>query len=364
MNILIVLIVFFLICTVYGKLLERRGLAGLACSRCFSNEHFFEGESGELVEVISNDRPLLIPWLRVESRISQHLQFGQQENLDISGNIYHKSLFILMPYQKITRRHRVKFLHRGVYDVGNATLTVGDVSGMFQCSRSQRFHAPVTVYPKLLSRMDLPLPLSRMIGDTMVQRQLLRDPFWVNNIRSYQPGDPIRDIHWPATARIGELQVRVHDFSAQTRLMVVINAQMKNTQWADLMPYEQGTIEYEISLAATMCLQALESGLTAGFCTNMRYDDREESTIILPSGGEGRDAALLTDFAHLQITRTLHFNTFLESLYDFSDLDFVVLSPYDCPDIQIRLDQLRHRGNTVKFFLVDPVPEVNYESKA
>ena len=362
MNILIVLIVFFVLCVGYGKILERWGLMGLACTRKFSRRSFFEGESGEMVEIISNDRPVLVPWLRVESRISKYLQFGQQENLDISGSIYHKSLFILMPYQRITRRHKVKFLHRGAYDIGNATLTVGDVSGMFQCSRVQKFNAPVLVYPRLLDQDDLPMPLSRLIGEAMVERQLLRDPFLVNNIRPYQPGDPVRDIHWPATARTGDLHVRVHDFSAQTRLMVVINAQMKNTQWANLMEYEQGVIEREISMAATLCVHALRSGLIAGFCTNMRYDDRDESTVILPAGGEAREEELLTAFAHLQIVRTLHFNTFLESLFSLSGLDFVVLSPYDCPEIQERLEGLRQRGNTVKFFLVEDEAEVNHEA--
>lgn len=361
MNILIVIIVFFAICIIYGKLLEKYGLTGLACSREFSRRSFFEGEEGELVEVISNDRPILIPWLRVESRISHHLKFGRQENLDISGSIYHKSLFILMPFQRITRRHHVTFSHRGVYDIGNATMTVGDVSGMFQCSRAQRFHVPVLVYPRLIDEDDLPMPLSRLMGEAMVQRQLLRDPFLVNNIRAYQPGDPVRDIHWPATARTGELHVRVHDFSAQTRLMVVINAQLRHNQWADLMDYEQRPIEREISMAATLCLQALKNGLTAGFCTNMRYDKREESTVIMPAGGDAREEELLTAFAHLQIVRTLHFNTFLESLAALSGLDFVVLSCYDHPDIQERLEALRQRGNTVKFFLMEEEQEATDE---
>ena len=107
MNILIVLLVFFGLSIAYGKILQRHGLAGLSCSRQFSRRSFFEGEEGELVEIISNDRPVLVPWLRVESRMSRHLQFGHQENLDISSNIYHKSLFILMPFQRITRRHHV-----------------------------------------------------------------------------------------------------------------------------------------------------------------------------------------------------------------------------------------------------------------
>ena len=107
MNVLVVLAVFAALCVAYGRLLEHVALRGLTCTRAFSRREVFEGDEGELVEVISNDRPLIVPWLRVESRISRHLQFGRQENLDVSGSMYHKSLFTLMPYQRITRRHRV-----------------------------------------------------------------------------------------------------------------------------------------------------------------------------------------------------------------------------------------------------------------
>ena len=353
MNVLVVLAVFAALCIAYGRLLEHVALRGLTCTRAFSRREVFEGDEGELVEVISNDRPLIVPWLRVESRISRHLQFGSQENLDVSGSMYHKSLFTLMPYQRITRRHRVKFLHRGEYNIGSASLTAGDVTGFFQCSREQRLDAPVTVYPRLLDDRDLPMPFSRLIGEMMLERQLQRDPFLINGIRPYRPGDPVRDIHWPATARMGELHVRVHDFSAQTRLMVVFNAQLKENQWDNLMEYEQDLIEREISMAATLCVRALRAGLTAGFAANMPIGVSEESTVLLPSGGEAREEELLTAFARLRILRTRSFNTFLEELSGLSGLDMVVLSPYDSGELQLRLEALRSRGNTVRLHVME-----------
>lgn len=353
MNVLVVLLVFVALCAGYGFLLGRVGLKGLTCTRAFSRREAFEGEEGELVEVISNDRPLIVPWLRVESRVSRHLQFGRQENLDVSGSMYHKSLFTLMPYQRVTRRHRVRFLRRGEYNLGSASLTAGDLTGFFQCSREQRLDAPVTVYPRLLDDRDLPMPFSRLIGEWMLERQLQRDPFLINSLRPYRPGDPVRDIHWPATARMGEPYVRVHDFSAQTRLMVVLNAQMKESQWDNLMEYEQETIEREISVAATLCVRALRAGLTAGFAANMPVGASEASAVLPPSGGEAREEELLTAFARLRILRTRSFNTFLEELRALSGLDMIVLSPYDSEALQVRLEALRARGNTVRLFVVE-----------
>ena len=129
MSPLTILVALCALYAVFGMLIAKVGLRGLTCTRSFSRPAAYEGETGEMIEVVRNDRPMIIPWLRVESRISRHLQFGRQENLDVSGSMYHKSLFTLMPYQRITRRHRVRFLHRGAYDIGSACLTAGDVTG-------------------------------------------------------------------------------------------------------------------------------------------------------------------------------------------------------------------------------------------
>ena len=75
----------------------RLGLKKLSCWRSFSRSSFFEGESGELVEVVRNDTFFLIPWLRVETCISPHLRLGRQDNLQVSGEMYYCSFFSLMP---------------------------------------------------------------------------------------------------------------------------------------------------------------------------------------------------------------------------------------------------------------------------
>ena len=115
----------------------RKGLKNLSCTRDFSRPAAFEGEEAELVEVVRNDRPIIIPWLMVESRISPYLRLGRQENLHVSGEMHYCSQFTLMPYQQIRRRHKVRFLHRGSYNLGNASLTAGDILGFSKFQRTQ-----------------------------------------------------------------------------------------------------------------------------------------------------------------------------------------------------------------------------------
>lgn len=357
MNIIIIFITFLVIYLVTGYLLTKFGLKGLECSRQFSSPAVFTGEDGELVEVVRNDRPMLIPWLRMESNISPHLRLGRQENLNVSDSRHYSSLFTLMPYQQVRRRHKVHFGHRGAYDLGNATLTIGDVLGLFQANREQQMQVPVLVFPRLLEENQLPRPLSLLLGEMTSRRQLLTDPFLVRGIRTYQIGDPVRDIHWPATARMGEAQVRQYDYTIHTRLMVILNVQRTDDQWGDnLMEYEENEIEYGISMAATLCIRALRSGLAAGFAANMPVGEEKSSVILLPDGNPAREEELLTTFARLTILRTLSFPYFLKTLTNVEDMDVVVLSCYDSEELQLGLNHLRSRNNRVTLHLLEMQP--------
>lgn len=356
MSVIVILVVAALVYTAMGLLLTKFGLRGLQCTRAFSRVAVFEGDEGEMIEVVRNDRPMLIPWLRVESHISPHLQLGRQENLNVSGSRYYCSLFTMLPWQQVKRRHRVKFLHRGEYDLGSASLSVGDVLGLFQASREQQMHVPVIVFPRLLDERELPQPLSLLLGEAMSKRPLLTDPFLVRGIRDYLPGDPVRDIHWPATARMGTAQVRVFDHTARMKLMVILNAQRKDAQWGDhLMEYEEGEIEYGISVAATMCVRALRNGLSAGFAANMPFGEEKSSVIMMPDANASREEELLTAFARLTVVRTLAFPLFLDTLTNITDMDVLVLSCYDSPDVQSGLEKLRRQGNQVTLHILERV---------
>jgi len=349
----ILLLCVFLLYMLSVALLRRFALPGLMCTRAFSKPAYFEGDEGEMIEVVRNDRPFIIPWLRVESGVSPYIRFGRQENLNISDTAHTSSLFTLMPYQQIRRRHHVRFLRRGAYDLGRASLTAGDLLGLAEINREQDMHVPVLVYPRLLDPRDLPAPLFRMVSEMPSSSSLLDDPFLVRGIRPYQIGDPVRDIHWPATARTGEAHVRLHDRSAQSRLLILMNVQQSADQWGDvLMEYEQGDAEYAISMAATLCMHALDTGAAAGFSANMPLTGETDCVFLPPENGEVARERLLAAFARLKIVRALRFETFLARLPAMCGVHILVLSRYDSEEIQSALAQLRRMGNHTSLYLM------------
>ena len=50
-------------------------LKGISYNRFFSVYRAFEGQEIEMVERISNKKLLPVPWLRIESKISENLEF-------------------------------------------------------------------------------------------------------------------------------------------------------------------------------------------------------------------------------------------------------------------------------------------------
>jgi len=332
----------------------RRGMMRLTCQRRFSKTRVFEGETGELVEVVRNDTPYLIPWFRVESRISPYIRLGRRADLDVSGEMYYCSIFTLLPFQQIRRRHKVSFLHRGAFDLGNAALTSGDVLGVFRFFGTQEEQAPVLVYPRLLEPEELPLPVSKTLGELVRRQQLLTDPFLVRGIRAYQPGDPVRDIHWAATARTGEVQLRVRDYSARTRLLVVLNVQHQDIQMNNYVPESHWPwVEAGIRMAASVCVQALRSGMSAGFASNMPLGHSQERTLLLPADGSAQEEELLAAFARLSVRRTVRFPELLEDLEKYQDLDLLIISRYDSESIRLCVDKLRQAGNQVTFYQME-----------
>ncbi len=354
MSVWVLVAVFALLAEIQHILIRRSALPRIRYKRYFSAREAFEGDEIELIEVIRNDRFLLIPWLRAETKVSPNLRFGRQENLDIRATAYHKSVFLLMPFQQVTRRHRVTLMRRGQYDLGHVALTVGDLMSLGLDTAELAFpDAVINVYPRLLSPDAVPLPISKLQGDLVVRRHLIADPFLVNGIRPYQIGDNRRDIHWGATARTGQMQVKTHDYTADTRLMIVLNGQMRPDQWGELMDYETDVIERGLSLAATAAARALSCGVPVGFAANLPFLEEKECARLSPAWHAARLEEMLLALSRIRIVRVRRFPTLLDDLTALRDTDFLILSPYLDAEIEEKADALKQAGNTATFCLIE-----------
>jgi len=352
-NIVWIIVVALALAVLQTMLFSLTNLRRLTYRRYFSRKTVYEGEKVELVEIIRNVKPLPVPWLRAESRISPNLRFGSDavnEEREISGNRYHRSVFFLGPFCQITRRHEVTCLKRGHYEAGSVALTAGDLLGMSRKSRQLQLECALDVYPVLLSEDELDTPSTRWQGELAVRRWIMPDPFLTSGVRDYRAGDPQRDIHWRASARTGQLQVKVRDYTADPRMLVVLNVQASEEQWGDLMDYEQEGIEQGIRIAATLCMRALSAGVEAGFASNACLFGEKGTgrTVYVPaSNAAAQTELLLMTMARMEIYREMTFPTFLETLTEVSGIDILILSMYQSEQIDYRIEELRRAGNSV-----------------
>ncbi len=359
MSIIWILVSVGIVILIQGLLVALFGMKSIGYERRFSQKSAFEGEQVKLVEVIRNRKILPVPWIRAESRISPSLRFGhggQSEEREISADQYHKSVFYLGPFSQITRRHEVTCLRRGHYEVGSVALTAGDLVAIWMKTQQLNLSCALDVYPRLLSEEELDTPSTRWQGELAVKRWIMPDPFLVSGIRDYRPGDPLRDVHWRASARTGSLQVKTRDYTADPRMLVVLNVQASEEQWGDLMDYEQEGIEQGIRIAATLCRRALDAGVEAGFATNacMTGEKGTGRTILIPARrANDQLEILLTAMARMEIHREVTFPTLLESLCGLQGEDILILSTYDSEQIQARVDMLRQAGNSVTMMALE-----------
>lgn len=327
------------------------GLKKVTYSRRFGEPAVFEGESVELIEEIRNRKWLPVPWLRIESMIHANLQFAHQDNLDISkGQTYqnHKSLFALMPYTQIVRRHTMKCAKRGHYLLNSVSLSSGDILSLSVKTRQIGLSEGILVYPALLPYDQIPFPSQSWQGDVVVRRWIVDDPFLISGAREYQYGDDLRYINWKSTARSGKLQVHKHDYTADYRLMICVNFAVSSEMWTAVSNRE--LIERGISMAATIAQYALSAGLETGFaCNGHLSGEAKESVRILPMNGSDHLTLLYQTMAKLEIALTQPFDAFLEqeTALETRNTDFVLITAYVDEKIQAQMDRLREMGNSV-----------------
>lgn len=341
-------------------LYKRWAMVGLAYNRTFSVDHAFEGEWVQMRETIRNNKPLPLPLLTVESRMNGNLQLSSHANLEVNDIGYHKSLFTLMPFSKITRTHQVRCLRRGYYEVRSLAVCAHDLFGLARVSENEvEVRAGIVVYPKLYDPGLFTLPSHSLMGNLIVRRWIAEDPFLLSGIREYESGDPLNAVNWKATAKTGALKVNQYDHSANTRLMLLLNVESSEQQWG--RDGDTGPVEHGISVCATMAKKAIDQGMEAGFAANgCRFGGGREPIFLESASGDPQLYALWESMAMLEIRRSMSFHTFLETQVGLglTGCDILVLTTYvdDAIDSQVRL--LRLSGNSVDYWMLEPEQEV------
>ncbi|TXK78394.1 DUF58 domain-containing protein [Paenibacillus sp. N3.4] len=352
-----ILIIAAVLYVLQHQVFTRLGFRGLRMERTFNKTHCHAGENIEMIETIVNNKLLPIPWLRLESTFHAGLHFAKQTNLEVSSGAIsqnHRSLFSLMPYTRIVRRHHIQCAKRGWYKLETAAAAIGDIVGIPAVSATHRFQSELLVYPPLVNYEDIPLPSSRWQGDIVVKRWIMPDPFMTSGVREYRYGDTMSSIHWKATARSQRLQVFSREFTADPRLLIVVNTQITETMWDAVSDPE--LVEKGLSYAATLADYAISQGVPVGFGFNgWRQDQPGIPVYLAPEGGWPHLDRLFETMAKLAVSCCRSCNDFLANWeeQDGSAVDIVLLTAFVSSALQSRISQLEAMGHSVYIVPLD-----------
>jgi uncharacterized protein (DUF58 family) len=263
--------VFFVLSTVAVLFLAQawadRVLSRLSALHEFDQDRAFPDETLQLRIVATNDKWLPLTWIRVRSALPAALTPAgaprRWPGNDRGG--YLQGLASIGSYGQAAWTFEVPCRTRGVYQAGPLELCAGDPFG-FESRRLLLDDRPeVVVYPRIMLLRRLGFVQASEFGPSAGQHRLQEDATRSAGVRNYQPGDPLRRIHWKATARQRELQVRLLEPSTSPRLQLVLATDSFEFPWAR---YREDMLDLAASALGSIAWRALEDGWPVGLVVN------------------------------------------------------------------------------------------------
>lgn len=125
--------------------------------------------------------------------------------------------------RKLGGRYFLDDLPRGRYAFTNARAVLDDPFGLERVEQPLPGDGTLLVYPRLV---DLEGVFSQGIEAHQGRRLAMWRPagFDLHSVREYQQGESLRKVHWPTTARRGELMVKDFDDAARDEVAVILDA--------------------------------------------------------------------------------------------------------------------------------------------
>ena len=328
-----------------STLWARYSLAELSYRRRFGRPAIPHGEQTDLTIEIYNAKPLPLPWVLASDQYPDGLTLASGHLGTVQSGGFRRSLvnfLALRSYERVRRVYRVLGENRGVFRLGPAELSAGDVFGFRRQHTIIEEQDILVVYPKVVPLEALGLPAARPHGDFLSRRRVIEDPLRYSGVREYAPGDSIRHIHWKATARTLRLQTRTFDPSASHHLYLLLDVQTSTRPYVFVPEH----LELLVSAAASVALHALEQGYSVGVTANSQ-SILSESTLRVPPGRHPDQATqILHALAHVTGFRIVPFSRLLSVLGP--DLPFgatlVALTSQPDEEVQESLYRLEELG--------------------
>jgi uncharacterized protein (DUF58 family) len=158
----------------------------------------------------------------------------------------------LPPRRSVTLTTPVAGYGRGHWQARSIVARLTDPWGLHIREVSYPPPPPTIVLPRIVPVRRLELPAVAPLAELPDRRALSTDPMAIVGVRPYTPGDPLRSIHWPATAASGTLVRRETERAWARDLLVVLDLDERGWERDD-----HHSFEVAVTTAASLLVDAV-----------------------------------------------------------------------------------------------------------
>lgn len=240
---------------------------------------------------------------------------------------------------------------RGVFTLGPWELRIGEPFGFFKVRQLYLDRQEILVYPPLAALPEHVLPHRGAVGDHRPLNQPLQaETIASTTVRAYVPGDPLRHIHWPTTARRASPFVKTFAPEAASSIWLVPDFDMDVQVGTGDTDSQETMVTVVASLAAALLQQNLSVGMFAS---------ADQEKVVLPRQGQPHLWTVLQALAPLRAapgSSLKHVLDRVQALVRGNDL-LIVVTPSLNPDWigpLRRISRSRGSGGRAEVVLLDP----------
>jgi uncharacterized protein (DUF58 family) len=337
---------------------NRLALTKFAYRRRFRYRRSFPGEAVSLDLQVENRKRLPLAWLRTTDPWPLPVGPSDPEGLlpsHLPGEGLLGMLVVLRGRERLRRQVELLFRSRGVYRVGPATAESGDPFGLFRSQATVQAADHLVVFPEVRALGELGIAPDDPFGERKSVRPLFEDITRTVGVRDYRPGDAFHSVHWPATARSGHLQTRVHQPVSGLDLIVCLNAATYPRFWEGTDP---DLLESLVSTAASLAQEAYSRGYRVGLISNGSLAHADRPFLLAPGRSRDHLAHILETLAALAPLITAPFERYLLAQaprLEYGSTLFVVTA-FVTPELAESLIRLKARSRRTALLSLDRRP--------
>ncbi|MBI5653384.1 MAG: DUF58 domain-containing protein [Chloroflexi bacterium] len=281
-NDLIILSALLLVIIPVAWAWQRVALWRVSYARVLNEQRVFVGETVDLSTRVSNRKLLPLAWITIDDQFPLALAPRDKtlapSHIPLTGFLNQRAA--LSAFERARWQYKIVCDQRGYYSIGPARLRAGDVFGLFEREWISPRVDKLIVYPRVLPMHAWGLPPKDPLGDVKSRVPIFDDATRPRGIRDYRPDDAPKHIHWRATARRGQLQVKVYDPTIAYQWVLFVNVATFAQTWQGTDPE---LLERVISLAASIANFGAENKYAVGLVANGTWPDSDQRLKILPS---------------------------------------------------------------------------------